>query len=252
MRANTARVKKCHKTIRRTIQRTRAGLTGLSLNEVANSIYTYLLFPFVEVFYFFCADIGCFRQVARHIAAWLEKGNLSTLLKSTYPRVIIVTEKIPLGTESEAKKAFLWLLREETIKDLSELISTIDIVAIFPNGTMSVNARHRRLKEHLINSLDQVRKSREDVGTLFSATYFTAFLKYACRHFSETVERPFNFIRASRIYNPVPLDLDAHLLNFLKHIKSPNKLMEFIVPTIASSIFLDSYPPKAYSKYSLP
>ena len=143
-------------------------------------------------------------------------------------------------------------MREETTKDLSELISAIDIVAIFPNGIMSINARHRRLKEHLMNSSDQVRKSREDVGTLFSTTHFAAFLKYAYRHFSETVERPFDFIRASRIYRPMPLDLDKHLTNFLKHVKSPNKLMEFAVLIIASSIFLDSYPPKTHSKYSLP
>ena len=56
--------------------------------------------------------------------------------------------------ESEAKKAFLWLLREEIIKDLSKLILTINIVAIFPNGIISINARYRRLKGYLINSLD--------------------------------------------------------------------------------------------------
>ena len=96
-----------------------------------------------------------------------------------------------------------------------------------------------------------MRKSKEDIKTLFSIIYFTAFLKYTYKHFSETVKRPFNFIRASRIYSHIPLDLDKHLLNFLKYIKSPNKLMEFIVLIIASSIFLDSYPPKVYSKYSL-
>ena len=42
---------------------------------------------------------------------------------STYPRVIIVTKKIPVGAraENKARKAFLWLLREETTHDL-ELI----------------------------------------------------------------------------------------------------------------------------------
>jgi len=97
-----------------------------------------------------------------------------------------------------------------------------------------------------------VRKSREDIGTLFSITHFTAFLKYAYRHFSETINKPFDFIRALRIYNPMPLNLNKYLLNFLKYIKSPNKLMEFTVLIIAFSIFLDSYPPKVYSKYSLP
>ena len=68
--------------------------------------------------------------------------------------MVIVTEKIPLGVESEAKEAFLWLLGEEIIKYLSKLISAINIVALFPNSIMFVNARYRRLKERLIDNLD--------------------------------------------------------------------------------------------------
>ena len=117
---------------------------------------------------------------------------------------------------------------------------------------MSVNTYYRYLKEYLINSSDQVQKSKEDIGTLFSTTHFTTFLKYAYRHFSETVDRPFNFIRVLKIYSPMPFDLDEYLSTFLKHVKSLNKLMEFIVLIITFNIFLDSYPPKAYSKYSLP
>jgi len=94
-----------------------------------------------------------------------------------------------------------------------------------------------------------VRKSKEDGRTLFFITYFAAFLKYAYRHFLETINKPFNFIRALRIYNPITPNLVEHLLNFLKYIKSTNKLTEFTVPITASSLFLDSYPPKAYSKY---
>jgi hypothetical protein len=71
-----------------------------------------------------------------------------------YLRVVIVTKKIPLGVESEAKEAFLWLLGEEITKDLSELILAINIVALFLNGIISVNTRHRRLKERLMDSLD--------------------------------------------------------------------------------------------------
>lgn len=92
-----------------------------------------------------------------------------------------------------------------------------------------------------------MRKSREDGRTLFSATHFAAFLKYAYRHFSETVNEPFDFIRALRIHNPVAPNLAEHLLNFLKHIKSTNELTEFAVLMTASSLFLDSYPPKAYT-----
>jgi len=141
------------------------------------------------------------------------------------------------------------LLREKTIKDLSKLILVINIVTLFPNGTIFINTRYRRLKEHLIDSLDQVQKSRENRRTLFSATHFTTFFKYAYRHFSETIDKPFDFIRALRIYIPVTPNLAEYLLNFLKYVKSTNELIEFAVPITASSLFLDSYPLKTHSKY---
>jgi len=59
-----------------------------------------------------------------------------------------------------------------------------------------------------------VQKSREDGRTLFSITYFAAFLKYTYGHFLETVNKPFDFIRALRIYNPITPNLAEHLLNF--------------------------------------
>jgi hypothetical protein len=168
-----------------------------------------------------------------------------TLLKSTYLRVVIITKKIPLGAESEAKEAFLWLLGEE----ISKLISAIDIITLFPNSTMSVNTRYRHLKECLMDSSDQIQKSREDGQTLFSITHLTTFLKYTCRYFSETVNKPIDFIKVLRIYNPIASNLAEYLLNFLKYVKLINELTEFTVLITAFSFFLNSYPPKAYSKY---
>jgi hypothetical protein len=135
---------KCHEITRRTIRESK----NVDLNWIATSIYSKLLFPFADVFCFFCDDLGGLKQVARHLATWLEQGDLSTLPKSTHPRVVIVTENIPLGAESEkqARTALLWLLREETTKDLSEQISAIDVIALFPNGAISVESRHRLLK----------------------------------------------------------------------------------------------------------
>jgi hypothetical protein len=238
---------KCHDITRRTIR----GSNGAAdLDQVAAGIYSKLLFPFTDVFCFFCDDLGGLKQVACHLAAWLEHGGASTLPGSTHPRVVVVTEKIPLGAESEkeARTALLWLLREETTKDLSEQFSAIDIIALFPNGTVSVEARHRLLKERLMSSSDQVRKNREDERLLFSTTHFIALLKSAYDHFSNCVDKPFDFIQASREYNPVALDFEEHLFNFIKHIKTPNELTEFAVPIIASSLLLDNYPPDAYRK----
>ena len=65
-----------------------------------------------------------------------------TLPRNTYPRVVIVTEKIPLGAEQEAENAFLLLLREETTRDLSEQISDIHIITLLPDRRISPEARY--------------------------------------------------------------------------------------------------------------
>ena len=241
---------KCHEVTTRTVQRTNE---CSRFDEVATGIYAQLLFPFTDVFCFFADDLGGFKQVARHLAAWLEQCHPSTLPRSTRPRVAIVTEKIPPGaeTEKEARKAFLWLLSEETKRDLFDQISAIDIIALFPAGLISVDARHRLLKERIMSGSDQVRKNREDTRWLFSMVHLAAFLKNACEHFVQTAEEPFNFIKASRVDNPVAADLEEHISNFLKHIKSSGVLTEFAAPIIGSSLFLDNYPPNSHRKLAL-
>jgi hypothetical protein len=85
-----------------------------------------------------------------------------------------VTDKIRLGAyeEKEARKAFLWLLREETTHELSKQISDIQVVALLPDHKVSSKARYRRLKEYFLNRSDKVQRNREDARTLFSITYF--------------------------------------------------------------------------------
>ena len=63
---------------------------------------------------------------------------------------------MPLGIESEnkARKTFLYLLREEIVKNLSNKILAVNIVALLPNSKISTKAYYRRLKEYIINALD--------------------------------------------------------------------------------------------------
>lgn len=172
------------------------------------------------------------------------------LPRRAYPRLLIESDKIPQEPASEkvSRKAFLWMLSEETTRDPFEQFSEITVVALFPTGTISVEARYRPLKERLMEASSQTRTIREDTRHLFSTAHFSALFEYACAHFAETIERPFNYIEAARKHNPVVPDLEAHLLTFLKQIKNPLDLTEFAVPIIASSLLLDNYPPGAHSE----
>ncbi|KAH0566425.1 hypothetical protein GP486_000173 [Trichoglossum hirsutum] len=112
---------------------------------------------------------------------------------------------------------------------------------------MSSKSRHRPLKERLLNDSDQVRAQRIEKKTLFSACHMTAFFKQACIHFAQTLKEPLNLVRASRLGNPVSGDLEGHLINFLKGLRSPTELMDFGAPMIASAFLLDNYPPNMHT-----
>ena len=234
---------KCHETIRRPYQ--------IPTEKMATGdIYTHLLPPFTDVFCFFSADLGGFSRIMRYLARQLEKG-YSPAPKTMFPSVVIVADEITprVDIEAEARTAFLSMLSEETVKDSFSLILVINVISLFLSSTISIQARYRRLKERLIERLDKVRRFRKNTQMLFSVAHFAAFIKYAAKNFSDLVAKPFDFVRASRIYNPVPADLNKHLSNFLNYITSSNQFTEFTALIIASTLLLDSYPPRAHRKY---
>jgi hypothetical protein len=237
---------KCHEMTKYHLRQQPVG------DRTVDELLTHLLFPFAEVFCFFSADLGGFREIAKHLARWLERGHSSTLPKSALPSVLIITDDFSpkVGAEEQAKKAFLWLLEEETSKDPYTQFSTIDIVALFPKDTISADARYMRVKDRLIERAYLTRKNRKDDRLSFSATQFLALFEAASKNFAESLNQPFDFIQASRVHNPVAPDLDEHLVNFLEHIDSVDQLKDFAAPMIASSILLDSYPPDAHGEYA--
>ncbi|TVY85512.1 Calcium-independent phospholipase A2-gamma [Lachnellula suecica] len=228
----------CHETISRQLQPRdpNSSLLGQSSDE----IYFKLLTPFTDVICFFATDIGGFESIVRRLAAWLDMGLPSTLPLSTRPKLLIVIEG-DQARESEALDIFSERLAQETPLTLSEQFSGIHILGLLPRKDVSDAARHRKLKEHLLTLSDEVRRARIDTRSLLSATHFAAFFNEAFDHLAAIPVEPFSFINASRVENPVLPDLENHLINFLDKIEIPDTVLDFAIPTIASSIILDNY-----------
>ena len=133
--------------------------------------------------------------------------------------------------------------------DITEQFSGIRVLGLAArNKNLSNTSRHRELFEQLLNCSDQVREARANSRTLFSAYYFSGFFRCAVDHLAATSGEPFNFIATSHSNNPVSRTLQVHLEDFLRNIKTPQKLVSFAIPVIASSFLLDSYPPDMHCK----
>jgi len=225
-----------------------------TLSDSADKIYFRLLSPFTDVFCFFADDLGGLKPIVQRLALWLDLGQPSTLPRSTRPKVLIVAERNEdvQGDDKSDSRAFRQMLSEETTMDISEQFSDIRILSLAArNKNLSNKARHRALFEHLLNFSDQIREAKISTRTLFSAHHFAAFFRYALRHATATSAEPFNFITASRIDNPVGSNLRVHLVDFLQNIKTPEKLLQFAIPIIASSFLLDAYPPDMHCKLNI-
>ncbi|CZR65314.1 related to calcium-independent phospholipase A2 [Phialocephala subalpina] len=234
---------RCHETMSRQLQS--PGLSARPLMDSADAIYFKYLSAFADVFCFFAADVGGFRPIVHRLSAWFRLGQPSTLPKNTRPKILIVTEASDESDEA-ALARFIQMLSGATNVDPSQHFSGIHLLSLLPRRDVSNRARHRELKEELLNLSDRVRYDKILTQSLFSARHLAAFLRLALDHVVRRSAEPFNFITNSRSDRPVVKDLHCHMAGFLQYIKTARALSSFAIPVLASSMLLDSYPPEIH------
>jgi hypothetical protein len=230
---------------------------GSDLNNALSSIYARLLSPFTDVVCLFMADFGEVAKVADFIAVWLSVFKSSSLSSTCLPRLLIVIEDPTTPRpgkcwETHWKTRFLRLLRNKTTRQFGHAFSHLAVHNLFTNDQIREKFHYLSLKDRLLNESDIVRALRIEERMHFNGKHFNAFFDYAYDHFVLNTEKPFNFIRASRLKNPVPSDVKRHFSKFLKHFPSSQELNEIALPIVASSILLDGFPPGMHRKLSNP
>jgi hypothetical protein len=104
-----------------------------------------------------------------------------------------------------------------------------------------------KLEERVLTDSNEVHDRRLKACYAFSARHFESLLHSACSHFADCVETPFNFIKASRMRNPVPKNLPVLFEKFLELAVKLN-LKCSALEIIGSALCLDSYPPEMHCK----
>jgi hypothetical protein len=222
--------------------------------KAVECVYSRLLKPFADVFCLFYEDFGSFDSLTDFLASLMEKGQTAAIPVRTHPSLMLVVESDTPGTgvEIEIKAEFVRCLSRCTTLNVFDHFSDIEVVAIFSEGELSSQARLRRLKERLLAASNQAVVRRLDARMLFSATHFAAFFRYACDHFAATFHKPFDFVNASRLRNPISPALEAHLPRFLRHFPSSTELLKVGIPVLGSALLLDAYPPDMHGKSAHP
>jgi hypothetical protein len=242
---DSIQVEGCHESIKRRLRWNSRDALQLTDIEVVDYLFARLLCPFSDAFCLFLADLGGMQSVVERVASWLEKGQASAVPKPANPSLVLVVESDAPGpkAEREVKEQLLRILEQRTPRNIFDLFFGVTVVSIFPEGKLSLQARLRRVKERLLDALDQGQERRLRIGMLFSATHLSVFFRHACDHFATTLGEPFDFVKTTRLRNPISAEIEKHLSRFLKYIRSPQELTEFAIPVIASSLLLNAYPP---------
>jgi hypothetical protein len=215
-----------------------------SSHHLSAQIYANLLLPFTDVFCFFSADLGGLRSIARHISLWLDSTPTPNIPKDTFPQILIVVDRTSTTKEKELKLWFLQLVSSYTTNNFQDLFSGLQMYSL-PTQTMPENKRYRQLKSRLLSLSNGVRKSRAENHLSFKAEHFNAFFRLACKHFIKKIPEPFDFVRASRQRGHIREDLGQHLFNVVKKLTATQDVLKVAVPIIASTFFLNNYPPNS-------
>jgi hypothetical protein len=231
---------------------------------LAHLLYSKLLAPFSTVICFFAEDLGGLTLVAELLAVWLMglSSRPSDLPPGTYPRVLILTQRddlsifdeqkatknfmLELGREAEKRHGILGGRNHRRLKkaELDQLLaaqfSGMRVVA-FP-AMNSPPRSWKALRLRILDDSSELHSRRQQAQIAFSANHFKAFFHLASDHFCSDMVSPFNFVRASRLHNPIPMELTSHLSTFIKQV-DPLQVLNFAVPVIASALVFNSYPP---------
>jgi len=245
---------------------------GADPTIIAHMIYAKLLAPFSTLLCFFADDLGGLVGVAGTLAVWLMNfSNRSVDIPApAYPRVLVLVsdnENI-LQNETRATKMFMTQLRREAERKIGNiskhangrarkgeldriLAQQFGSIRVVPLPDPKSPARTwQAIRARIFRDSDELQMRRSESYIAFSARHFRTFFQLASDHFCSDIISPFNFIKASRIPNPVSSEISSHLNTFLMQV-GPSQILHFAVPVIASALAFDSYLPGMHRRMTL-
>ena len=216
--------------------------------SAAEILQARLCFTFGDVICIFADDYGGLSSVGHLIRRWA----LSTTCTEDFQsrtRILVAVSGVSSSATFEALE--VEELREQLKRDDGSLLTDdafcIKIVKL-ADDSISPLARYRRLKEILLNELDLVREARIRTFRQFSALHLQSLYYQALEQLTESYNDTFDFVRASRISNPVSSSLYQHLLRFIRISQPAGHSLDSISSFIASALVLDAYPPSMHGK----
>ena len=141
--------------------------------------------------------------------------------------------------------------RKRVIRNALDLLhsyySTVRVVRIPTKGRPQlISDQLRKLYQEISGDWSESRDNKRGVRMLLDSDELQPYLQYAFDHFSNHLDTPFDFVKASFLNNPIPRDFGGNILKTAINIMQwDNKLegasiFKELSPLVASCIMLDS------------
>ncbi|THC87636.1 hypothetical protein EYZ11_012917 [Aspergillus tanneri] len=211
---------------------------------VLRNIWARLIFLFADVICLFASDSADLADVADFLLECLRLQSSSSLPVAIRPRIIIVTEA-PLEREEEYMEQveqFHCKLDKNSPETLSECFSAIHFMRL-ERSHLSECARYERLRVLIAGQLDDMYTVRKDHGAIFNATHLVALFRLALQHTAEDICRSFDFVKATREQNEVPVSSSMAIAHYLDIGTKAGVYYEELAPSISSALVMDHYVP---------
>lgn len=154
--------------------------------------------------------------------------------------------------------------RKQVIRNAQDLLcsyySSVRVVRIPTKGRPQlISDQLGKLYREIHKGCMESQESKRRVRMLLDSDELQPYLQYAFDHFSNHLETPFDFVKASFLNNPIPRDFSGNILKMALNVMNvwKNKLDGFDIfkelsPLVASCIMLDSARHKTKGQAGVP
>lgn len=138
---------------------------------------------------------------------------------------------------------------QTTAQLLQHFYSSITVVRIPAHGNyMCLKRQVEELYSVIRIKSDESYKQRNNARMLLGSKRLSQYIGAACSHFTQYIDRPFDFAKEARQHMSPPRNLSGHILNFIvfmyNHQRTPfadaHSLLPQLVHPIASAIILEA------------
>lgn len=231
---------------------------GKDMDDLTSAFAYHCLNPLSSVICYFAGDLSGITGVSDLLARQAICPLPHTLPRQARAHILVIVETTaeffdPFITQ---KKLHTEIMRNMVKykdysndsgpeEDLRESFHSIQIVGLQKSWTDSVAAQV--LRRRLMHLVREAYWGRRTSRHLFSTAHIDALSDQMLDRFCKD-KSLFSFIKASRPQRLVYKDVDMHLRELFGLLSHRSQIWALVVPLLASSLFLSSYPPESHRK----